>query len=65
MFENVDYMARAIKLCQMEHMFGDANFINTEEARYRAVTPDDVREASRTILRPANCSTLIYSATNN
>ena len=63
MFENVDYMARAIKLCQMEHTFSDANFINAEEARYRAVTPDDVLEAARTILRPANCSTLAYTST--
>ena len=60
MFENVDYMTKAIKLCQVEHCFGNANMINTEEERYRSVTANAVREAARSILNSANCSTLLY-----
>lgn len=61
LFENIDYMTRAIKLCQAEHTYGDAALINDQENRYRSVSPTDVQAAAHSILRSDNCSTLIYN----
>ncbi len=43
-------------------MLGDLRLINGEVARYRAVTPDDIRSFCRRTLAPENSSTLIYHA---
>ena len=43
------------------HVFyGDANLINTEIERYRAVTPEDIQRVAKEYLVPENRAVLIY-----
>jgi len=50
---------KAMDLCLFELM-GDANLINKEVDRYRAISKEDVVDASRKYLNSDNCSTLVY-----
>jgi predicted Zn-dependent peptidase len=62
-FEDMSLMNRASSLAMYE-LLGDANLINTELEKYRAVTTDDVLQLSRELFRENNCSTLYYLAKN-
>ncbi len=62
-FEDMSLMNRASSLAMYE-LLGDANLINTELERYRAVSTEDVLRVSRKIFRESNCSTLYYLAKN-
>lgn len=59
MFENLSYQEKATKLCAYEFQ-GAAGDINTEEDRYRAITPEDVDRVARAIFREECCTTLFY-----
>lgn len=61
LFGELNVMNKAMNLGFYE-MLGDLELINGEVARYRAVTPDDIRSFCRRTLTPANSSTLIYHA---
>lgn len=52
-FEDMSVMSRAGSLALYE-ILGDADLINTELSRYNAITLEDVKEYSKTILNPAS-----------
>lgn len=58
-FEDMSIVNRAASLAMYEAL-GDANLINTELSRYRAVTADEIRDLGRVIFNQNNCSTLHY-----
>ena len=60
-FGEIDLLHRALNLAYSK-LQGDANLVNEESGRIRAVTADAVREAAQSVLRPENCSTLYYEA---
>ena len=60
-FEDMSVMNRANSLAIYE-LLGDAGMMNTELDKYRAVTTDEMLEASRRIFDPRNSNTLYYYA---
>ena len=60
-FEDMSVMNRANSLAIYE-LLGDANMMNTELEKYRAVTIEDILSTSRQIFDPANSNTLYYRA---
>ncbi|MCA8833107.1 M16 family metallopeptidase [Hymenobacter pini] len=60
-FSEIELLNRAMNLA-FSKLLGNANLVNEESAKVQAVTPAQVLEAAREILRPTNCSTLYYRA---
>lgn len=60
-FEQEGVLNIAMELALAELM-GDAQDINFQNAKYDAVTPTDLLDAAKNILRPTNCSRLIVKA---
>lgn len=60
-FEDMSVINRASSIAMYE-LLGDANLINTELSRYRAVTANQIKEESQIIFNKNNCSTLHYLA---
>jgi predicted Zn-dependent peptidase len=60
-FEDMGLMNRANSLAMYE-LLGDASLMNTELARYQAVTLSDVRRESRKLFDENNSNTLYYLA---
>jgi zinc protease len=60
-FGEIDLLNRALNLAYSK-LQGDANLVNEEGNRIRAVSVADVRAAAGQVLRPENCSTLYYEA---
>ena len=58
-FEDMSVMNRANSLAIYE-LLGDVNMMNTELARYQAVTAEDMLATSREIFDPVNSNTLYY-----
>jgi predicted Zn-dependent peptidase len=58
-FEDMSVMNRANSLAIYE-LLGDVNMMNTELAKYQAVTAEDILLTSRQIFDPANSNTLYY-----
>ena len=58
-FEDMSVMNRAGSLAIYE-LLGDANMMNTELDRYRAVSIEDILGASRELFDPRNSNTLYY-----
>ena len=58
-FEDMSVMNRANSLAIYE-LLGDANMMNTELERYRAVSIDDILSTSRQLFVPNNSNTLYY-----
>lgn len=63
-FGEIELLNRAINLAYAK-LLGDANLVNTEAARIRAVTVDDVNRAAQQYLRADNCTTMYYKALND
>jgi zinc protease len=63
-FEDMSVMNRANSLAIYE-LLGDAEMMNTELDRYRAVTAAEMLETSRHIFDPKNSNTLYYRATTS
>jgi predicted Zn-dependent peptidase len=61
LFSNISYLNKASNIAYHE-LVGNAEDINTEVIRYRAVTPEKIRETAENIFRKENCSTLYYRA---
>lgn len=59
LFESIAYADKAEKLCRYE-LEGEADDINTEIERYRAVTPNHIARVANSVFAPCNCSTLYY-----
>ncbi|MBK8710786.1 MAG: insulinase family protein [Niastella sp.] len=62
-FEDMSLANRAASLANYE-MLGDANLINTELEKYRAVTAYDVLQECKQVFTNNNCSTLYYLSNN-
>lgn len=60
-FSNINYLNVATNLSFFE-LLGDAEFINKEVEKYRAVTAEQMQRVAQTAFRPENCSTLYYKA---
>jgi zinc protease len=58
-FEDMSVMNRANSLAIYE-LLGDVNMMNTELAKYQAVTAEDILGTSRQIFDPRNSNTLYY-----
>jgi zinc protease len=58
-FEDMSVMNRANSLAIYE-LLGDVNMMNTELAKYQAVTAEDMLTTSRQIFDPVNSNTLYY-----
>ncbi|MCS6990444.1 MAG: insulinase family protein [Chitinophagales bacterium] len=56
---DTELLNRALNLAVAE-LLGNANLVNEELERYRAVTAEQILQQARNILRPENCSTLFY-----
>ncbi len=63
-YQNVGYANVAKLLCAFEQM-SSAELINTEPDSYGSLNRDDILLAASQILRPENCSTLLYHASGN
>ena len=64
MFGEVELLNRAINLATSK-LLGDAELVNTEADRIRAVTLEAANAAAREVLRPENCTTLFYRMKSN
>jgi zinc protease len=62
-FEDMGLMNRATSLAMYE-LLGDANLINTELDKYRAVTAELLKEESNTVFEETNSNTLYYYSNN-
>ncbi len=58
-FEDMSILSRANNLAFYE-LLGDAEMINSELDRYQNVTAAYLQETAKKVLRPENCSTLLY-----
>ncbi len=62
-FEDMSITSRAASLAIYE-LLGDANLINTELDRYRAVTAEEIRNECKIIFDERNSNTLYYYSSN-
>jgi predicted Zn-dependent peptidase len=60
-FSEMSVLNKAMNLAYNE-LLGDANLINTEIDRYRAVSAEMIKKQACGIFRDENCSTLYYNA---
>mgnify|MGYP006289478283 CR=1 FL=1 len=58
-FSEINVLNRAMNLSYSE-LLGDANLVNLEIDRYRAVSVEDVKETAENMFKKTNCSTLYY-----
>ena len=58
-FEDMGVMNRAASIAMYE-LLGDAQLMNKELDKYRAVTAEQIADQSRIIFDDTNCSTLHY-----
>ncbi len=58
-FGEIELLNRAINLATAK-LLGDADLVNSEADRIRAVTAEAVNAAAQEVLRPENCTTLFY-----
>ena len=62
-FEDMGVMNRAASIAMYE-LLGDADLMNKELDKYRAVTAEGITEQSRIIFDENNCSTMYYLSNN-
>jgi len=62
-FEDMSVMSRATSLANYE-LLGDAELMNTELAKYQAITTEDIRNYSRIIFNDNNSNTIHYYSKN-
>ncbi|MFA4853525.1 MAG: insulinase family protein, partial [Bacteroidales bacterium] len=60
-FSEMNIQNKAMNLAFAE-LLGDAELINSEIDRYRAVIPKMIMQQAKEIFRETNCSTLYYKA---
>jgi zinc protease len=61
-FSQVELLNRAMNLAFAANA-GNAEWVNEDEEKIRSVTKEGMQRVARRILRPENCSTLYYHAT--
>ena len=62
-FEDMSVMNRASSIAMYE-LLGDADLMNSELEKYRAVTAENILAETRIIFDENNCSTMYYMSTN-
>lgn len=62
-FEDMSVMNRASSIAMYE-LLGDAELMNSELEKYRAVTAENILEETRIIFDDNNCSTMYYLSNN-
>ncbi len=62
-FEDMSVMNRASSIAMYE-LLGDAELMNSELEKYRAVTAENILEQTRIIFNDNNCSTMYYLSSN-
>ena len=62
-FEDMSLMNRASSIAMYE-LLGDAELMNKELDKYRAVTAENIREQAEIIFNENNCSTMYYMSAN-
>jgi zinc protease len=62
-FEDMSVMNRASSIAMYE-LLGDADLMNSELEKYRAVTAENILEETRIIFDENNCSTMYYLSNN-
>ena len=62
-FEDMSVMNRASSIAMYE-LLGDADLMNSELEKYRAVTAEDILKETRIIFDENNCSTMYYMSNN-
>jgi zinc protease len=62
-FEDMSVMNRANSIAMYE-LLGDADLMNSELAKYQAVTAEDILAETRIIFDENNCSTMYYMSNN-
>lgn len=62
-FEDMSVMNRASSIAMYE-LLGDADLMNSELAKYQAVTAEDILAETRIIFDENNCSTMYYMSNN-
>ncbi len=62
-FEDISLVNRANSLATYE-LLGDADLMNKELERYRAVTVEEIKNECRSIFVESNCSTMYYLSDN-
>ena len=62
-FEDMSVMNRASSIAMYE-LLGDADLMNSELAKYQAVTAEDILTETRIIFDENNCSTMYYMSNN-
>ena len=62
-FEDMSVMSRAASIAMYE-LLGDADLINTELAKYQAVTADQILHEAKIIFNENNSSTMYYLSNN-
>jgi zinc protease len=62
-FEDMSVMNRASSIAMYE-LLGDADLMNSELEKYRAVTAENILEQTRIIFDDNNCSTMYYLSNN-
>ncbi len=60
-FSEIELLNRAMNLA-FGKLMGNPNHINEEGAKVQAVTPEAIFRQAQEVLRPDNCSTMIYKA---
>lgn len=60
-FGEMNLLNKAMNIAYFE-LLGDAEMINTEMERYRAVSPEDISKYASDVFIPTNCSTLFYKS---
>jgi predicted Zn-dependent peptidase len=63
-FEDASVSSKAMNLCYFE-LLEDAGMVNSEESKYRAVTPAGMNKLAMEVLAPENSVTLYYHANPN
>ena len=62
-FEDMSVMNRASSIAMYE-LLGDADLMNSELAKYQAVTAENILAETRIIFDENNCSTMYYMSSN-
>jgi predicted Zn-dependent peptidase len=62
-FEDMSVMNRAASIAMYE-LLGDADLMNKELDKYRAITSEEITTQSRIIFDENNCSTMYYLSNN-
>ncbi len=62
-FDDAEAMSKALNLCYYE-LLGNAEMMNTEPEKFRAVTPEDIRRVAQNVFKEEQSTTIFYKSEN-